>query len=127
MASNGSKHKGGRPKRKEERKAIYIYKSTLNHWNQVKEYLGEVAGKAFTNNDLAVYLLSEVTKRIEQQQQNETEKTTAPTPSASSSSKSITRAIVTPCPTQHHLTKTSISQSEQGEQMFAPVGSHISF
>ena len=62
--------RSGRPKRDEERKVIYLHKSTLDKWNRLKENVREEGGKLMTNNEFAVFLLNRISTLICQQQQN---------------------------------------------------------
>ena len=54
----------GRPKREEERKVIYLYQSTFETWNKLKEQVREDGRKLMSNNEFAVFMLSQLSARI---------------------------------------------------------------
>lgn len=60
----------GRPKRDEDRKVIYLLKSTFDNWNRLKEDVRVDGGKLMTNNEFAVFLLDRISTLICQEQQN---------------------------------------------------------
>ena len=62
--------RSGRPKRDEERKVIYLHKSTFDNWNRLKESIREDGGKLLTNNEFAVFLLDRISTVICQEQQS---------------------------------------------------------